>query len=71
MIDTLRRSRLADSLARGPMPINIALLTASGLGTTKNDVLGKLYGEVLEYNGIAQPLTPITTICKVCTGRRS
>jgi len=60
MIETLRRSRLADSLARSPMPINIALLTASGLGTTKNDVLGKLYGEVLEYNGIAQPLTPIT-----------
>jgi len=41
------------------MPINIALLTASGLGTTKNDVLGKLYGEALEYKGIAQPLTPI------------
>lgn len=42
------------------MPINPALLTAAGLGTTTNDILAKVYAEVLEYNGIAQPLTQIT-----------
>ena len=42
------------------MPIDMALLAAAGLGTTKNPILAKLYGEVTEYNSIAQPLTPAT-----------
>lgn len=42
------------SLSRRHMPINTALLVNAGLATSKNDVLQRIHGLVLEYNGLPQ-----------------